>query len=231
MNFLQRLYSFYVLFLTALLLGCTPTDSNHWVSMQRNYRIPIEVQTEPHSGYAKPVEVPVNLTRSLSDVNIEGTVDPTSVYLVETDSLGAVIDEQVPAQFDPADGFTAYDNAAGTLLFLLKHQLSKSETRYYHLYFGEQGKMYDAPAVTPLIRISSDVEFRGQQSIALRNQLATYFYHKMGAGFAGLIDTAGHDWISYQPGGGSAGEYRGIPNLVHPEGHFHPGSETSSSVI
>jgi hypothetical protein len=46
-----------------------------------------------------------------------------------------------------------------------------------------------------------------------------------------MEDRQGNDWISFQPGGGPAGEYRGIPNLVYPEGHFHPGKLSSRSSI
>ena len=43
-----------------------------------------------------------------------------------------------------------------------------------------------------------------------------------------MIDGNGNDWISYRPTGGSAGEYRGIPNLGDV---FHPGYTNSSSRV
>ena len=60
---------------------------------------------------------------------------------------------------------------------------------------------------------------------------ASYYYHIYGAGFAALYDQSGNDWISYRPSGGSAGNYRGIPNLVYPEGHFHPGNNSCTSSV
>jgi hypothetical protein len=72
----------------------------------------------------------------------------------------------------------------------------------------------------------SDVQHQGQGSFKVATASATYIFHKQGAGFAGLIDKDGKDWISYRPGGGSAGEYRGIPNCGQ---CFHPGYTNSTS--
>lgn len=75
------------------------------------------------------------------------------------------------------------------------------------------------------------VEHQGQKSIRINTPTATWIYHEQGAGFASLIDKDGHDWISYRPKGGADGKFRGIPNLVHPAGHFHPGSTSCKTKI
>jgi hypothetical protein len=72
-------------------------------------------------------------------------------------------------------------------------------------------------------------DYQGQKSFRIETPTAVYLYHRSGAGFAALIDAGGNDWIGYRPGGGSAGEYRGIPN-VRPAG-FHPGYTESTSRI
>lgn len=72
-------------------------------------------------------------------------------------------------------------------------------------------------------------DWQGQPSYRIETPAAVWVYHKTGAGFAALIDPDGNDWISYRPGRGSAGQYRGIPNVIHPEGGFHPGAETCTS--
>jgi hypothetical protein len=49
-----------------------------------------------------------------------------------------------------------------------------------------------------------------------------------------LVDRKGYDWINYNKAAGAAGDFRGIPNLVHPEngGYFHPGrNNVTSSVL
>lgn len=81
------------------------------------------------------------------------------------------------------------------------------------------------------IRLTDDVEHQGHKSFRIETAIGTWLYHKQGAGFASLIDKDGNDWISYRPEGGARGHYRGIPNLVHPEGYFHPGGEKCVSRI
>jgi len=71
----------------------------------------------------------------------------------------------------------------------------------------------------------------GQESFRIDTPNATYYYHRFGAGFASIEDTDGRDWLGYRPGGGSAGEYRGIPNMGYPEGYCHPGKNESDSVL
>jgi hypothetical protein len=73
-----------------------------------------------------------------------------------------------------------------------------------------------------------EIEYQGQTSFKIVTPSATWIYHERGAGFASLIDRDGDDWISYHPGGGSAGEYRGIPNCGV---CFHPGYTNSTSRV
>jgi len=72
-------------------------------------------------------------------------------------------------------------------------------------------------------------DYQGQRSFRIETPKAVYLYHRDGAGFASVIDADGNDWIGYRPGGRSAGEFRGIPN-VRPAG-FHPGYTESASRI
>ena len=74
----------------------------------------------------------------------------------------------------------------------------------------------------------SEVVAQGQPSFQIETKAGTWLYHQEGAGFCSLIDSAGHDWITYQPEGGAAGNFRGIPNAVHRRNQsgnnfFHPG--------
>lgn len=74
-------------------------------------------------------------------------------------------------------------------------------------------------------------DYQGQPTIRVAAPGATWFFHREGGGFASLLDDDGNDWIGYKPGGGSAGQYRGIPNLVFPDGIFHPGDRNCSSEV
>ena len=76
------------------------------------------------------------------------------------------------------------------------------------------------------VRVEDGVMDEEQKAVVIETAAATYYYHKEGGGFSSLIDRDGRDWISYRPGDGPAGEYRGIPNMVfrgEKGGFFHPG--------
>jgi len=68
------------------------------------------------------------------------------------------------------------------------------------------------------VRITEAVD-EGIPCYKIETVEATYYYDKAGGGFTSIIDEDGNDWISYTQGGGSAGEYRGVPNT----GELHPG--------
>jgi hypothetical protein len=133
-----------------------------------------------------------------------------------------VLDAEVPFQFDA--------EAEPGLVFLLKGKTGPAAMRRFHLYFDTAGT-YRPPGHRQLVKLTDAVEHQGQESFRIETPAGTYLYHKPGAGFASLIDRDGHDWISYRPKGGSAGNYRGIPNLVHPEGYFHPGGLKCTSRV
>ena len=143
--------------------------------------------------------------------------------VVEVDAEG-VVDDAVPFQFD----------APGDLTLLLTGTTSADATRYYHVYFSETCRRRgprSAPACEEHIVFTDDVEHEGQASYKIETPGGTYLYHKRGAGFASLFDADGNDWISFHPWGGSDGRYRGIPNVVYPEGYFHPGGMDCTSRI
>ncbi len=74
------------------------------------------------------------------------------------------------------------------------------------------------------VRISEDTD-EGILCFKIEMENATLFLDKEGGGLVSMIDNDGNDWISYRPGGGSAGEFRGIPN----SGELHPGYLGGSS--
>ncbi len=60
----------------------------------------------------------------------------------------------------------------------------------------------------------------GQDCFKVSTPNVTYYFQKKAGGFSSIVDKDGNDWVGYKPGGGSGGEYRGIPNLG---GCCHPG--------
>jgi hypothetical protein len=97
----------------------------------------------------------------------------------------------------------------------------------YHVYF-ETGGSFVAPSFVNRITVTDNVQDEGQACYLVATQLGSFYYQKQGAGFSSMLDLSGNDWINYHVGGGSAGEYRGIPNL----GTFaHPGYTNSTSAL
>jgi len=77
----------------------------------------------------------------------------------------------------------------------------------------------------------SNVADEGQSALQIDTPAGSYFMQEQGASLSSLVDSAGQDWIGYSVGGGSAGEFRGIPNVIHPESEFHPGGVAGSTAI
>jgi len=71
-------------------------------------------------------------------------------------------------------------------------------------------------------------EDQGLSAFKITTGNAVFFIQKENGGISSLLDVDGNDWVSYQPGGGAAGEYRGIPNALFPENISHPGRKTAS---
>lgn len=144
-----------------------------------------------------------------------------SPQLVEVDADGRLLDADICLQPSGAD-----------LLFHLRGRTKVGRSRHYQLYFNEAGSGDDEPAKwAGPVSVSAVHEHEGFASVSVETPGATWIYHMDGGGFAGLVDGSGLDWISFHPWGGSDGNFRGIPNLVHPESFFHPGRSTCRSEV
>jgi len=190
-------------------------------------RIPITINAAGHERQDKPIEVEMNFTQLLRRHGDKVTFNEKSMRLTEVDAAGKIVDGLVPFQFDKAPDFNRDGNAKGTLTFMADGKTPADSTRIFHLYLG----LADTVKSPPLVSVTDGVRYREQESFKIETPNATYYYHKQGAGFASIIDEDGNDWLGYHPGGGPAGEYRGIPNMGHPEGYCHPGKAVSSSRI
>lgn len=139
--------------------------------------------------------------------------DPQRPHLrvMECSAKGETLDPKVTCQLDLADG-------SPRAVFLLNGTTAAAHPRYFRIKLSDK-----EPECEALLALREGLVYQGQESYQLSTPAATYFYHMLGAGFASLLDREGNDWLSYRPYGGSDGKYRGIPNLAHPENHFHPG--------
>ncbi len=194
-----------------------------WHDLDRKYRVKLTIQSNIPVASGKPLELNLNFSQILQQAGQSGTANLNSLKLIETNSQGGIVNPLVPFQFDITNGTT------GKFIYL-SPEIAANTAKNYYLYF-DTGPGFSANNFTPQVTVADNINFQGQSSFRLTTSSGTYYYHKAGAGFAGFIDRDGIDWISYRPTVGSAGSFRGIPNMVHPEGFFHPGSTGSVSQI
>jgi hypothetical protein len=193
------------------------------------YRVPVRVGAGGFERVDRPVEITIDLARLMSDSGRTNVARLPSFRVVEVDTAGGVIGEVAPVQFDP----DPEAELKGTLTFILKGTTPADTTRVFHVYVNPaSGSMTAGDASVSVV---DGVEHEDQESFKVTTPRATYYYHKRGAGFASMEDVEGKDWLSYNPGvgpvsnSGSGGKYRGTPNMGHPEGYCHPGSDKSKS--
>ncbi len=126
--------------------------------------------------------------------------------------------------------FDAHEENEGTLIVVgPAGQTPSSRTIQIRFVEDDQGgDRTSSPREDDPIAVDPDASDEAQDAYEIRTPTASYFYQKTGGGFSSLVDRDGNDWISYRPGNGPAGEYRGIPNMVFRSdggrnNHFHPG--------
>lgn len=187
--------------------------------------------TLPATAVDRP-ETTFTAAIDLTPVTADG--DPVSVdslRVVEVDGGGAVTDDQVSFQFDPDPGFDATTAATGTLTVVAAGMTPAAVARRYDLYADRHSAGHQPATVVARVITTVGPVDEGQPSVHVAADGAEWFYHLQGGGFSSLVDADGNDWISYRTAAGSAGAYRGIPNAVHPQGHFHPGTTTSTTTV
>jgi len=214
---------------TVSLFSCATSPAKRWWNSNWHARVRITVSPEGFTRTDKPVEVPLDFTSLLKQLDLAGNLDEKNLRLVELDSQGAVLDDRVPFQFERAGDYQAGAGTAGTLVFICKDSTPAQGTRTYELYFdveNNSGRRTGA-GIDPLVTVADKVFHEDQESIRIATSSATYYYHKAGGGFASLEDIEGRDWIGYRPCCESGGQYRGIPNLWK----FHPGLDSCTSVL
>ena len=164
---------------------------------------------------------------AISAAGGSGTPNPDTIRVVEVDAQGAVIDTSVATQFDQQPGAGA---GVGTLVVGTERPTPAGTTRRYHVYFDVVGAAVTPVTTTALVSVTSGPD-AGQDSFLVDTPSGDWAYHKAGGGFSSIVDVDGNDWLNYSTTPGSAGAYRGIPNMVHPDGHFHPGATTSTTTL
>ncbi len=179
-----------------------------WHLREHLWRIQFNLVAGDHDRYERAV--PLKLPEVVA-----------SPRVVEVDAEGQLLDAALCLQ-----------PCADELLFHLKGSTKAGQTRHFQLYVdAPDADLMDLGPMTGPLSLTRDLDHEGFAGIRIDSPGVSWIYHLEGGGFAGMIDSAGADWISYHPWGGSDGNFRGIPNLVHPESYFHPGRTGCSSEV
>lgn len=212
--------------LFVVLVAARPAAAqSDWYHAKWHFRVPVSIGGDGVARVDKVAEVDLDFAAMLASKGYTNPLLPESLKVIEVDAGNAVVDADVPFQFDGSNG-------VGTLSLLMKGTTGAAQTRHYHVYFDVAGD-FTAPSFTKEITLTQNVTDESFNSYRLDGKHATLFYHTEGGGFSSLNDASGVDWINWSKATGDAGDYRGVPNLVHPNdgGYFHPGRTTASSAI
>ena len=224
--------SLFIGLLLAAFRGAPPRAAS--AQGQPQYEHLITVAANGFARQDKVVEVALNFTPLIAAAGGgSGALDPASIRVQEIDGGGDVIDADVPFQFDRASDYHATNKARGTLVFLMTGSTATNETRRYRVRFDVTGSGFSAPAFTDRVVLTDGVGHKGYQSVRVVADGVEYFYHKPGGGFATLLDVDNNDWINWNTAAQGNGDFRGIPNMVHPNdgGYFHPGRNSVSTAV
>lgn len=225
-----------VLCFGAVLAGAWPTQpaaaDDPWWDTLWGYRVSLGVDAaglERHDGVA---QIDINFTQLLDEVGEHSKFDIDSMRVVEIED-DEIIDDEVPFQFDRAADYDPVSKAAGTLVVLMTGDTPAGGVRQYHVYFDVTGDSFTPLKFSNRVTASTITDVYGFETFRLVTDNATYHLHKTGGGFASMFDVDEKDWISWNPAANGAGDYRGIPNMVHPNdgGYFHPGRTSVDSSI
>ncbi len=207
------------------------SDQGAWWDTNWPYRLLLGAGTNQFERVDKTIEFTLDFTAVLTGLEEPAALDPATLRCHEVAAGGELIAIDVPCQFDPEEGFDASTAARGTILVYAAGSTPARSARYYHIYFDVEGGSGVAANVAPLVSVDANAMDEGQASYLISTVSGDYHLQKEAGGFSSLLDQAGNDWIGYHPTAGATGSFRGIPNLVYPEAHFHPGSISAVSEL
>lgn len=209
----------FFLLLIVLFFGFFPQQTkatDDWWHSSWEYRTHININ--PLDNIDAIINLKLNLYELEQAVGISDPINPASIRIIDQNSH-IILSTQI-------NSYTI-DGQNLELEFYLPGQ---SSTANLFLYFDTHQGASPLPQISNLITRSNQ-QHQGQLATVIQTPRAKYFFHQTAGGLASMIDTQNNDWISFNRSTGSAGMYRGVPNLVYPGDIFHPGFDHVTSSI
>jgi len=224
MHFFNTL-SLFTVFITLTSHFCL--ISGAWWNSGWEYRVPLTLYADGYERFDRTEVIGVNFNELLTALGSSNNVNPQSVRVIEINQNDAIIDDHVPFQYDPVN------TSEGELVVVMTGTTKATDKRRYHVYFDVEGKEFDPPSVDNMVTFRDDVMWpegdeEAQASVHIQNKMGQYYYHKLGGGFASVIDNDGIDWVAWSSSKGSSGEYRGMMNG---RAGYHPGYDDYTSHV
>jgi len=120
--------------LNNLIAGSSLGSGAEWWDLDWSYRVDINITTQ-YNYTNKLIELPINFTNYLKNINENGELDINSIRLIEYNYNGSILSE-IPSQFVPnPESYNASTNAYGNLYFVLNGTNMEGKVRYFFIYF------------------------------------------------------------------------------------------------
>lgn len=206
-------------------------DDGPWALPSHSYRFAAVITPTADGDALYPI-LNVDFTTAFVEAGAAGVeFDETTLVIHEVDSSGLVLSTTVPFQFDRDPGFDPVTSASGELSVEVSGPTSTSQSRHFLVYFDTVGSGATGASLSDQVIVDSSATDEDHPAVSIDTPSGTWFYHSEGGGFSSLLDSSAADWIGWSDAPRSSGEFRGLPNLVHPAGYFHPGATGHATTV
>ena len=213
-----------------------------WHDNSRSHRVIVTVNPAGVDRADTDVTFDINFTTAFAQAGTAGAVfKEDSIKVVEVNASGDRIDglgnSGVPFQFVRGSGYSTATKASGELSILLSG--ATTSTRTFQVYFRSTATAgtYAVADHSGLGRVSllQNTTDAGRNVHRISAGGVVWYYDTAGGGFSS-IEAGGQDWVKWSTAAGSAGMFRGIPNMQFTQGvengPFHPGhNAVDTSVV
>lgn len=214
----------YYFFLFPFFYSTVEAQNTTWWDNRWSARFPITINPQNQAYIDKGISITIDFSGKMNQAQFPtgNTLDINSIRVIDPQTTAVILPSQVETT----------TNNNHLLSFVMTGTVNTTKT--YYVYFDSAANASNKPSPPePSLKVTAtdNVTYLQHPSVRINTPNGTYYYHKDGGGFASYLDSQNADWLSYNATVGSAGTYRGIPNMVYPDGFFHPGETHATSTL